>query len=256
MKVLISWSGESSARIARVLRDWLATVLPTIDLWMSSEDIRKGCRWSHDLARQLSETHFGLLIVLPENQANAWLNFEAGAISKWVDFANVAPVLFNMDPSELKGPLAQFQATAFSQREFGSLLQSIVAAGGGHTDQAHFNSILDFSWESLRQRIEAILAESAPLPGTASASRGHSEPIISPTAEQAAILTHIGRSEGNFMTEDDVAKSVQMNRAKAQLLLADLVQADYLSAERIAMLGMCYRVIGRGSKYLIQEGLI
>jgi len=100
-RILISWSGERSEKIAEILREWLPSILPGVEPWLSSEDIRKGSRWSLQLATELEATQFGLLVVVPENQGSPWLNFEAGAISKWVEHARVAPLLFGMSPSEL-----------------------------------------------------------------------------------------------------------------------------------------------------------
>jgi hypothetical protein len=221
---------------------------------MSAQDLRKGGRWSHDLARQLSETHFGIIVVLPENQHSAWLNFEAGAISKWVEFANVAPVLFGVEASELRGPLAQFQATVFSKDDFVRLLTSIASAIGKPAAEATIARTLEFSWSVLLERIGAVLRVPAPLQESSdveAASNGNSL-----SEEKAAIIVQIGTSNDNFMTEQEVVQAVQMKRAKAQLLLGELVQAGYLSTERAPMIGDCYRVAGKGTKFLIERELI
>jgi len=59
-------------------------------------------------------------------QKRNW-KFEAGALSKLVGQAYVSPLLFNVEPSTLRGPLAQFQATAFDNEgeDFLGLLSSI-----------------------------------------------------------------------------------------------------------------------------------
>jgi hypothetical protein len=254
MKILISWSGERSGQIARLLRDWLPGIVPNIEPWMSANDLRKGGRWAHDLASQLSETHFGLIVVLPENQQSPWLNFEAGAISKWVEFANVAPVLFGLEAAELRGPLTQFQATVFSKADFVRLLTSIASATGKPATESTIERALDFSWPVLLDRVGVILKMPAPLQepsATDAASGGNSV-----SEEKSALIIRIGSSNDNLMTEEGIVQAFKMKRAKAQLLLGELVQAGYLSTEYTPMIGDCYRVIGKGTKYLIERGLI
>jgi hypothetical protein len=51
--------------------------------------------------------------------------FEAGAISKTLDSAYVCPILYNLDPTSLTGPMAQFQATKLIKDDMYRLLQSI-----------------------------------------------------------------------------------------------------------------------------------
>ena len=54
--------------------------------------------------------HFGIICVTEVNQENPWLNFEAGALAKTLNQSRVCPYLIGMRPSDLKGPLSQFQS--------------------------------------------------------------------------------------------------------------------------------------------------
>jgi TIR domain len=111
MKVFISWSGLGSREVAVALRHWLPSVIQAVEPYVSSEDIEAGARWGEDVADQLEDTDFGILCVTRNNVASAWLNFEAGALSKAVDRSRVVPFLIDLAPSDIpKGPLAQFQA--------------------------------------------------------------------------------------------------------------------------------------------------
>ena len=111
MKVFLSWSGDLSHKVAVVLRDWLPSVIQSIEPYVSSEDIDKGARWSTDIAKELEASAFGVLCVTQENLESPWLNFEAGALSKTVDKSRVCPFLYGVKRSEIKGPLLQFQST-------------------------------------------------------------------------------------------------------------------------------------------------
>ena len=51
MDIFVSWAGRDSHAIALVLRQWLPRVLPFVRPWVSSEDIRKGTRWSDEFSR-------------------------------------------------------------------------------------------------------------------------------------------------------------------------------------------------------------
>src|SRR5205809_828915 len=100
-KVFLSWSGETSHSVAMALYEWLPAIIQNVKPFMSSEDLRKGGRWSKDLAVELEQTNFGIICLTPENLEAPWIMFESGALSKFVIESNVSPFLVRVKPSEL-----------------------------------------------------------------------------------------------------------------------------------------------------------
>jgi len=130
MKVFISWSGNKSHRVALVFREWLPSVIQSVEPYVSSEDIDKGARWSTDIAKELENSTFGILCVTKENLEAPWLSFEAGALSKTMDKSFVTPFLFDIKRSEVNGPMLQFQSTIFEREDIKKLLQTLNKACG------------------------------------------------------------------------------------------------------------------------------
>lgn len=130
MRVFISWSGNKSHKIALVFRDWLPSVIQSIEPYVSSEDIDKGARWSTDIAKELENSTFGILCVTKENLEAPWLSFEAGALSKTMDKAFVSPFLFDIKRSEVNGPILQFQSTIFQKEDLKKLVGTLNKACG------------------------------------------------------------------------------------------------------------------------------
>ncbi|WP_165788482.1 hypothetical protein [Stutzerimonas stutzeri] len=84
--------------------------------------------------------------------------FEAGALSKQLDSSHVCPILFDVDNSELKGPLVQFQATPFNRPEVKKLISTINKALGEHKlEESVLNSVFDMWWPRLEEQIKNII---------------------------------------------------------------------------------------------------
>ncbi|SDR99292.1 TIR domain-containing protein [Mucilaginibacter mallensis] len=130
MKVFISWSGKKSHNVALIFRDWLPSVIQSIQPYVSSEDIDKGARWSADIAKELDSSMFGILCVTKENFEAPWLLFEAGALSKTINKSFVSPFLFDIKSSEIDGPILQFQSTIFEKEDLRKLLNTLNKACG------------------------------------------------------------------------------------------------------------------------------
>lgn len=167
MKIFISWSGERARYIARHLSEWLPHVIHSAHPWMSDKDIHAGATWLNELSEGLADTNFGLVCVTPENHENPWILFEAGAMSRALPQNRVCPLLFDMELSQLKGPLSIFQAKLLSEQGMKGVIDSIASQLGG---QAPSSDVLeralhkhwpDFS-EAL-QRIPKLKPEQKPL---------------------------------------------------------------------------------------------
>ncbi|MDT5156014.1 MAG: hypothetical protein QOH51_371 [Acidobacteriota bacterium] len=157
MNVFLSWSGERSRRVAEVLRDWLPTVIQAIKPWMSGTDINKGGRWITELASQLEQTQIGLICLTPDNLTKPWILFEAGALSKTQPNTYVCTFLIDLEPSDLEGPLAQFQTTIFDEGDIRRLLETInQALSDDALDKSTFDKVFDRAWPDLEKQLNEI----------------------------------------------------------------------------------------------------
>src|SRR5438045_2181304 len=130
MKVFISWSGELSRQVAKLLHEWLGNVLQNVEPWLSEADIEKGSVWFGEIGDQLAKTGFGILCLTPENLTAPWLLFEAGALSKGLTKARVCPLLVKVQPTDLRPPLSQFNAALPVKDEMQKLVTAINTATG------------------------------------------------------------------------------------------------------------------------------
>jgi len=162
MKVFISWSGNRSKKVAQIFRDWLPSIIQSIEPFVSSEDIEKGARWNTDIAQELKVSTFGIICVTKDNLSAPWLNFEAGALSKTIDNSFVAPFLFDVKPSELKdSPISQFQATTFTKEDLKRFVTTLNAAAGNCLPVERLNTSFDVWYPSLEKHLNDL--RSAPI---------------------------------------------------------------------------------------------
>ena len=144
-KIFLSWSKERSFLFARALRDLMVQVLrdqgapvaasdqrPGAHLVTLSEDLPKGGNWFSNLADSLENARAGIVCVTPENRGSPWLLFEAGALIRCDVEVRLFPVLFDVLPPMLEGPLSLLQATVVEphperiRKEIGDLLRLVV----------------------------------------------------------------------------------------------------------------------------------
>lgn len=157
MKIFISWSGPRSQAMAEALKEWLPNVIQAVDPWVSSSDIDAGMRWTPALAEELQQTQLGILCLTAENLNAPWLLFEAGALSKIIDKSRVCPYLLGLEPTDVVGPLAQFQAVAAEKDGTKKLLQTINHVQRENAlPEDRLNTIFNAFWPSLNQILKDI----------------------------------------------------------------------------------------------------
>ena len=160
MDVFISWSGERSRAAAEALRGWLPKIINAIKPWLSSEDIDKGARWGTDVASRLEGAKAGIICLTPSNLHSDWILFEAGALSKTLKNTFVCPFLIGLEPSDVKPPLAQFQATKATKDDVLKLLKTLNSALGDNAlQEAHIDEAFDVWWPKLESQLKTLPPE-------------------------------------------------------------------------------------------------
>jgi hypothetical protein len=157
MKVFLSWSGEPSRRLAEALRDWLPAVLQAVEPWMSAADLDKGSRWSAQVAGELEQAKVGILCLTRDNVAAPWVLFEAGALSKTLTETYVCPYLLGLRPSDLRGPLVQFQAAEANETDTRRLLATInTVLGASALSERALDRAFATWWPNLAKTLESL----------------------------------------------------------------------------------------------------
>jgi hypothetical protein len=164
MQIFISWSGPRSRFVAEALHGWLPKVLQSVKPWMSDRDIGAGARWLTEIVATLNSSSVGLICVTPENQDSPWLLFEAGALSKTLEQTCVCPIVFDMTPGQLKGPLTQFQANSLNRDGMARILSTINKVLGDRAlDGQQLIEILEVWWPKLEESLSSIPPATEPV---------------------------------------------------------------------------------------------
>ena len=157
-KIFISWSGDLSNKLAEAVRQWLPGVLQFVKPYFTPSDIEKGARWGSDILTELDSSDVGIICLTKENLDKLWILFESGALSKNFEKSRVCTLLFNVDTTDLKGPLTIFQNTRFTKTDFKKLVKTINATGGdAKLDDAVLDEVFGMWWPILEDKVNEIL---------------------------------------------------------------------------------------------------
>lgn len=165
MRVFISWSGGRGRAAADALAGWLPQVINALKPWVSTSGIEKGTRWSAEVAAKLEESRAGIVCLTPNSLHADWILFEAGALAKIVADTYVCTFLIGMEPSDVSGPLAQFQATKAVKPDVLKLLETLNGALGEHalTDR-HIHEAFEMWWPKLEAHLSHLPNDGAVVP--------------------------------------------------------------------------------------------
>lgn len=189
MHVLISWSGQQSRDIAASLYEWLPTVIPGIQPWISTDDIAIGTQWFATLMSKLESTSLCVICLTPQNVRSPWLYFEAGAIAGKRTDARVCTYLIGLSGNQLMaGPLSQFQwAEADKNGTWKLVLEINRCLPIPHNDtllQVGF----DAKWTTLKRRLEKAISEYSPKESESQVETEELKPVYRLSSEARQLL--------------------------------------------------------------------
>jgi len=182
MRIFLSWSGEKSRSFAEEFKPWLEQVLPGTDVWLSSEDIDKGTIWFTQIIDELASCHCGVLCITRENHLAPWIHFEAGGMVKGLGKSRVATLLLDIEYSELKQPLNQFNGTRLNRQGAWYLVKSLNKA----SDRPIKDQVVERSFEKFWPDLENSYR--LHFPDSHEVSRKISQPVyIAPTPTETLL---------------------------------------------------------------------
>ena len=124
MNLFLSWSGERSKAVAKVIIEYLEMINNPITIFFS-DNIEKGARWEEEIFNNLEKCDYGIVCLTKDNLSAPWVNFEAGAAHKAIKGKPLTSLLIDLDPSDVTGPLTKFQNTRVNREELLNLVTSI-----------------------------------------------------------------------------------------------------------------------------------
>lgn len=203
MKVFVSWSGPRSHAVAQVLREWVMAVIQAARPWLSSEDIQRGAQWFGDIGSQLQESSVGIFCLTQRNKNAPWILFEAGAIAKGVPTNRICTLLIDLEPSDVLGPLSQFNHTQPTRDDMLKLAATLNSAlGDARLTDSQLRKSFDAHWQSFETEFARALAEHPEVEGEAPSP----EPaemlgeILSSIRSMNSRLSRIERSSADLTT--------------------------------------------------------
>ena len=225
-KVFISWSGDLSNKLADAVREWLPGVLQFVKPYFTPSDIEKGTKWSSDISGELEQSDIGIICLTKDNLAKPWILFEAGSLSKNLDSSKVCTLLFDIDSTDLKGPLTTFQTTRFEKSDFKKLVKSINNSGGENKlEDSVLDQVFDMWWGKLESKVNDILSNNK---NTGDTEHRSERDIL----EEILELSRLG-AKGKRSKKFDLPPDVLMDLMKAATELRHLSEIE--GSKRIHM---------------------
>lgn len=154
MRIFLSWSKEESKKYATIFKTELNILFPKAELFLSDQDISMGSNSISEIFKNLSKVDYGLIFITSSNKNEAWLNFEAGAISNSIGENKVIPIAFSgIKIGELISPIANFQGFDFAEDKFKKAMRDINESFEEPMSSNTFERLLGTSWENITSEV-------------------------------------------------------------------------------------------------------
>jgi hypothetical protein len=202
MNVFLSWSGSKSQSVALLLQKYLPSIIQSVRPWLSSNDVSAGARWSPEIAANLESSNVGIICLTPDNLNAPWILFEAGAISKLTSAGRAMVLRIGLSPTEITGPLSQFQSVSTNREGIWKLITDINKAGVSALPESALELCFDGLWGKMEAELQKILDE----PTVARVPKRSLEDMLGELLElarrQDLALRTIGNSANHIMLSD------------------------------------------------------
>ncbi|MDF2505604.1 hypothetical protein [Clostridium sp.] len=159
MKIFLSWSKERSKQVALFLHDWLQCVLQSSEPWMSDVDIDRGSLWTNDINGNLNISAAGIICLTKSNLNEPWILFEAGALSKGLESSRVCCLLIDLQPTDISGPLSQFNHTLPDKSNIRKLIFTLNERSDKKLNQEILNKVFEMNWPTFEINLTKIIKE-------------------------------------------------------------------------------------------------
>ena len=160
MKIFISWSGDLSHEVAKLLKDWLKCVLQATEPWLSSSDMQRGSIWFDDISDALKDCSTGIVCLTKGNLKAPWILFESGGLLKGLATNRVCTFLVNLEPKDVEPPLSQFNHTIAKKDNVFELVKTL----NNRLEQTKLEpetleKVFDMYWPQFENDLKKILSE-------------------------------------------------------------------------------------------------
>lgn len=159
MKVFMSWSGDRSREVAKLLDFWIKCVVQASRPWISTSGIDSGSIWFNQINSELQDTTFGIICLTKENKEAPWILFESGALAKGLASSRVCTFLIDLETRDIRDPLAQFNHTLPNYDSMWKLVSTLNGSMPELTrlDVAILKGVFDTYWPQFKQKFDQIL---------------------------------------------------------------------------------------------------
>jgi hypothetical protein len=252
MQIIISWSGKTSYQVALAMRDLFRAVVPIIDVWVSSDDIEHGSRWSPDLLGMFDQTDYAIICVDPTNHLSPWLQFEIGAMAKSIDMGRMIAFLFQIQPRDINGPLSQFNTITLDQQDIYKMIDAIhMNLPGSALTSWELKKGLDNAWPDFIDKLTALKISLAKETTTSQKETTKDQEsadtveYIDEVDEKILVLLHINTG----IDEDKLASRVYLSRGDCLKHLISLEQKKMVWS-KMTFGSRSWYITDYGRKYL------
>ena len=130
-----------------------------------------------------------MICLTPSNLHADWILFEARALSKTLQNTFVCPLLIGLEPSDINGPLAQFQATKVTREGILKLLKTLnTGLAESALPDSHIEEAFEVWWPKLEGELKK-LPKDEDLPRPQRTERDLLEEVLSLVRNQNRTLT-------------------------------------------------------------------